>query len=82
MKLIDSENNSVYIEFDDGKSPYFADAFLEKEMQLYGIEIPPKYREEFDGKQIVMLEDDDFPRAFRDVYYLYHVDRNVFRWED
>ncbi len=82
MKLMDTRDNSIYVQFDDGVLPRFADPFLEKEMHLYGIEIPPRLRKDFNGKEFVVFRDEDFPRAFRDVYYLYNIDRDVFQWRD
>jgi hypothetical protein len=81
MKLIDTRDKSIYAEFSEGKPPHFADSLVEKEMRLYGIEIPPRFRDQFDGKEFVVWADDDFPRAFREVYYFCNLDRRLFQWE-
>lgn len=80
MKLIDTRDQSTYVDLSPGQPPQFADQLMEQEMMLYGIEIPLKFRADFDDKPFVIWGDPDFARAFKDIYYLYNLNRELFQW--
>jgi hypothetical protein len=54
-------------------------------MKTIGITIPPDYRPSFDDKSVVYLEKENhqlFIRAFRDIYYHFHLPKNQYRWKE
>ena len=82
MKLISSEDKSLFAAFVPGKAPYFKDAFLQSAMQKWGVDIPLSKQSAFGGKKRVFPEDSDFPKAFREIYYVEHLNQERYHWDD
>ena len=80
MKLVHNTTGFVVIEF-KGNKALFKDRFLEREMKLHGIAIPPPLREKYHGKSSVHIEDKDFSKAFKEIYYTYTLNPGDYRWE-
>jgi hypothetical protein len=80
-KLMNRETGSVVVEFVDG-SVAFGDCFLELEMELNGIYIPPSKKMDFDGKEIVYMSDPMFEKAFREVYDPLCIANSLYQWQD
>jgi len=61
----------------------FMQEMLKDIMQKYGINIPPSERENYEGRSIVYLQDDDnklFEKAFRAIYYPLHMPKDEYQW--
>lgn len=80
-KLVNMETGSVVVEFVNGKVQ-FTDWFLEIEMKKNGIYIPASIKQDFDGKEIVYMDDPIFERAFIDVYYPLCIANSLYQWQD
>ena len=80
-KLVNTETHEIYAEFSEESSPYFHDKDLAIEFSRFGIAIPQDYRNEFDGKKIIYIEDEEFARAFKEIFYEYHLNHRKFQWE-
>lgn len=71
----------MVVEFQDDQV-VFHDRFLEAEMKNHGVTIPPAMRDLFHGKSVVQMNDKDFPRAFKEVYYPLSIDTSVYEWDE
>jgi hypothetical protein len=68
MKLVEKETGQAIIEFKD-KAVIFHCHFLEKALREGGILIPPIMKRQFDGKEVVFVDDPLFEKAFVKVYW-------------
>lgn len=80
MRLLNIQNKRVLVEFKENEVIFYS-KYLEDEMRKCGIPIPPGLRALFGGKDLVYLEDEEFPQAFREVFYLTAFDTKLFIWE-
>ena len=80
-KLMNMETGAVVVEFVDG-SVEFGDCFLELEMELNGIYIPSSKKMDFEGKEIVYMNDPLFEKAFREVYDPLCIANSLYQWQD
>ena len=80
MKLINLKSQFVVVEVQDGQIKFF-DRFLEKQMKGRGILIPPALRSQYNGKAEVRLEDQEFLKAFKELYVPAVFDPEVFAWQ-
>ena len=80
MKLINTKTGYIVVEFQQGKV-HFNDRFLEAEMKETGIFIPPSHTSEY-GKETIFLEDVQFERAFKEIYYPLCIANLRYRWEN
>ena len=55
---------------------------LEHEMRSIGIPIPHGLRGIYHGKDCVRLEDEEFQKAFREIYYLTVMNPEAFHWSE
>lgn len=81
MRLIHNASKKPLVEF-LGKKTVFHNKYLEDQMRLLGVSIPPGLRSHFEGKDFVYLRDPTFQKAFREVYYLTSMDSQEFTWEE
>lgn len=81
MKLVNKDTKGVVVEFTDSKI-IFHDRFLEAEMSENGITVPTALQKEYGNKEIVFVEDSEFLKAFKEIYYPSSMNPNVFQWED
>lgn len=81
MKLINKETQCIVVEFTDTKT-VFHDRFLEAEIAENGITIPPALQEEYEGKEVIFVEDPQFLKAFKEIYYPLGMNPKVFEWKD
>jgi len=81
MQLINRKTQIPIVEFQKRKT-IFHNRFLESEMRTLGILIPHGLRGVFNGKDYVYFGEEDFQRAFREVYYLTSMNTDLFRWID
>jgi hypothetical protein len=81
MKLIHSKTKFVVVEFQNDKV-IFHDRFLEKEMKLRGIAIPPALRDQYEQKAFVKLQDPLFQKAFQEIYYPIYLAPREHVWEN
>lgn len=79
-KLVNKSSGLVVVEFIDHK-PHFFDPVLEKQMGEDGIAIPLALRSLYGDKERVFLGDDDFEKAFCELFYKYSFDGQVYQWE-
>jgi hypothetical protein len=77
VKLINKKTNFVVIEFNNGKAT-FHDRFLEPEMREAGILIPSELAAEYGGKETILLDDELFEKAFKEIYYRYYTPHSVY----
>lgn len=81
MKLVDKKTNKTLIEFEGEKTIVYS-KFLENEMRHLGIPIPHGLRGVYHGKDCVCLEDEEFQKAFKEIYYLTAIDTTRFKWQN
>lgn len=81
MKLINTRTAFVVVEFQEGKV-HFNDRFLETEMRESGILIPPILKDEFEGKEVIYLNDPLFEKAFKEVYYPFCIAHSLYQWQE
>lgn len=81
MRLINKETSKSLIEF-KGNETVIHNRFLEHEMRTIGIAVPHGLRGLFHGKDCIRLEDADFQRAFKEIYYLTTMNPDKFHWEE
>lgn len=81
MRLVNSQTKQSIVEF-QGSEVIFYNKFLEREMQSIGIPIPHGLRGLFHGKDCVRLGEEEFRRAFREIYYVTAMNHDMFHWED
>jgi len=80
MRLVNKKTNQVVVEFTEN-STIFHSKFLENEMKSMGILIPHGLRGIY-GKDCILLGEEHFQRAFKEVYYLTTMDPAHFFWQD
>lgn len=80
-KLINTKTAQLLVEF-KGKETFIYNKFLEQEMQTMGIPIPHGLRGSYQGKESVYLGDQEFQRAFKEVYYLTAMNPELFHWQE
>lgn len=80
MKLVNKNSGFVVVEFVDHK-PHFFDPVLEMQMKEHGIAVPLELRESFSGKERVYLGDEEFEKAFHELFCKYSFDDQVYKWE-
>lgn len=80
MRLVNKKTGESLLEFKGDKIQFF-NRFLEEEMRIVGIPIPPGVRNYFGGKDYIFLDDENFQRAFREIYYLTSFDPKLFQWQ-
>jgi hypothetical protein len=80
-RLINIQTNQPVVEF-QGSETIFHSKFLENEMREMGIPIPHGLRSYFQGQDCIYLGDNNFQRAFKEVYYLTIMDHNIFQWKE
>ncbi len=80
MKLVNTKTNYVVVEFSEGKVQ-FHDRFLETEMKETGILIPKSSSGEYEGKEVIYLDDPLFEKAFIEIYYPLCIANTVYQWQ-
>jgi len=80
MRLVNLKSRRPIVEFREGK-PVFYSKFLEHEMRQIGIAIPHGLRGIYHGKTTVTLEDHEFERAFKEIYYVTYMSPDQFHWQ-
>ena len=80
MKLVNTKTGFVVVEFKKGKVQ-FHDRFLEVEMKETGIFIPPSMTKLYEGKEMVLLGDPLFEKAFVEVYYPLCIANALYQWQ-
>ncbi len=80
MRLINKKTKQPLVEIQQERVHFYSD-FLEKEMQVLGIEIPHGLQVQYGGKTHIMLGDPLFTKAFQEVYCVHYMDSTQFRWE-
>lgn len=81
MRLVNKQTEKTLVEFVDGRALIY-NKFLEGEMRAIGISIPPGLRGVYNGKDCIRLGDDEFQKAFKEIYYITEMNSAMFRWED
>lgn len=79
MKLVDTEDGDVLIEFIEGRVQ-FLNWFLERVMTKNGIFIPPYLQSEFGNKKVIFLDDPLFQKAFIEVYCKFSLTNPSYQW--
>lgn len=81
MKLIHLKSKFVVAESTSSQLIIY-DRMLAQEMAIRGIPIPPPLRSEFNGKASVRVSDEEFLRAFKQIYCPRAFPPKSYRWED
>lgn len=81
MRLVNKNTHNPLVEFNEDKI-IFHNKFLEQEMKHVGIAIPNGLRGVFHGRDYIFLGDLDFPKAFREVYFIVSMNPETFLWEE
>lgn len=81
MKLINTRTGQPLVTIEKDGTFQFHHQMLADEIKEFGVDIPAYLRPEFNHKKNVYLDDPDFERAFREVYYTHNIDRDLFKWE-
>jgi hypothetical protein len=81
MKLIHKTTRFVVAETDN-KSIIIKDPFLEKELKLKGIKIPPVLKDQFEGKAVVKMGDPLFAKAFKEIYLKLNMGESSYEWKE
>ena len=79
-RLTNIENNFVVVEMSESQV-VFHDPALEEKMEKEGVVIPPAEQKNYGGKEIVYLGDPMFNQAFKEYYYKFAFDQNLYHWE-
>lgn len=79
MKLINTKTGYILVEFKEGKT-LFHDRFLEAEMLEKGVFIPKNRRSDFQGKQMIKLDDPLFQKAFKEIYVPLTIASSLYQW--
>lgn len=79
MRLVHKESQKIIVEF-RGLETIFYNKFLEQEMRNMGILIPHGLRGVY-GKDCIKLGDEQFQKAFKEIYYLSFMSPGQFVWE-
>lgn len=78
-QLINCRTKQSIVDF-EGDKTIFHNKFLEHEMRDIGILIPHGLRGVYHGKDYVRLEDEEFQKAFQEIYYLTTMNPETFQW--
>jgi hypothetical protein len=81
MKLVNTKTGFVVVEFKQGKAEFY-DRFLEAEMKETGILVPPVMSKDFEEKEVILLGDPLFEKAFIEIYYPYCIANVVYQWQN
>ena len=81
MKLVNFKTKCVLVEFHNDRA-IFHDRFLERQMKLRGIAIPPHLREQYEQKTFVKLNDPLFQKAFKEIYYPTYLSSRSYEWRE
>jgi hypothetical protein len=79
MQLINIKTGCVIVEYKESATLFY-DPFLEREMKMKGICIPPYLRSAFEGKSVIRFKDKEFQRAFKDVYAQAVFNSPIYQW--
>lgn len=80
-QLINTQTKEILLEF-EGENTVIYSKFLENEMRNMGIPIPHGLRGVYRGKDCIRLKDEEFQRAFREIYYITTIDPEKFFWRE
>ncbi len=78
--LVHSTSGFVVVEFKEDQI-VFNDRFLKVEMEEQGILIPPALKDQFNGKEVVYIDDPLFRKAFVEVYYPLCIADPAYVWQ-
>jgi hypothetical protein len=79
MRLINTHTSKSLIEF-KGEKTIIHNRYLEQEMRTIGIPVPHGLRGVYHGKDSICLDDEDFQKAFKEIYYLTAMSPEKFHW--
>ena len=80
-RLVHKKTQQPIVEFIEQETVFY-NRFLEQEMRNIGIMIPHGLRGVYQGKDCIKLEDTEFQRAFKEVYYLTTMGAENFQWQE
>lgn len=82
MELRNVNNNALIATYDNEKKTItIQDTFLKRALEIDGITIPELLKEQYGNKTTVKLNDPEFTKAFKDVYYVKHYkDKENYKW--
>ena len=80
MRLVNVRTGETVIEFNESGT-VFHNRLLESEMRHMGIDIPHGLRGTYHGKDCIHLDDEDFEKAFKEIYYLTYLSPSRFAWK-
>lgn len=81
MKLINTRTGEPLVTMEKDVPIQFHHPMLANEMEKFGVDIPVYLQPQFHDKTRVLMDDPDFERAFREVYYTHCMDRDLYKWD-
>jgi hypothetical protein len=81
MQLVNVKTGFIVVEYKKDKT-IFHDRFLEQEMKQRGIIIPPHLQKDFGNKPVVRLNDKEFQKAFKEIYYQLSLNHQTYHWKE
>lgn len=79
MRIINIATNAEFMHIHSGELAQFTNKYIQQGFEEHGIVIPPGLREEYSGKSMVYLEDPEFEKAFRNLYFSSEMDHNTYQ---
>jgi hypothetical protein len=74
MKIINLKDNTEFMSVKRGETAKFANPYIQKGFEEFGIIIPPALVKDYSGKERVYLDDPEFEKAFRELYFAFEMD--------
>ncbi|MEX1013141.1 MAG: hypothetical protein WD595_04985 [Waddliaceae bacterium] len=81
MKLVNTALDFTVLEF-EGNETKFHDNYMKREMEEIGIRVPYLLQNLYNNKRVIKLTDDQFQKAFKEIYYPLVLDESKFKWID
>jgi hypothetical protein len=81
MKLVHPKTGFVVAE-EEKNTLVVHDRFLERDLKKNGIPIPVFLREKFNRKAVVRCDDENFPRAFKEVLIPFSLASEKLQWQE
>jgi hypothetical protein len=80
LQLVNLKSGFVVMEQKEGKI-IFHDPILEDSMRETGVVIPPELQEAYGDRDRVKLEEENFFKAFKELYSSYIYDSDLYEWK-
>ncbi len=79
MKIIQVKEGTEFMSIKPGETAKFTNPYIQKGFEEFGIIIPPALVKDYAGKERVYLDDPEFEKAFRELYFAFEMDQNEYK---